>query len=166
MSQEILDPITLEPMKFPFCASDGHTYDIESLVQWIESSPMRSSPMTRETLRPLAFWHEQLATKYGLVEPKQRVAVLYRGDVIDKDRCESRLVEWTVTVNKRGWMHSQWITLVMQAKDMTNVTVMIDLCAERQEDDSLVLLGYPCAENVKDIVIALAKDLGIANMAL
>jgi hypothetical protein len=30
-----VDPITLEPFKFPFVASDGKTYELESLIQWV-----------------------------------------------------------------------------------------------------------------------------------
>merc|ERR1712093_777929 len=37
-------PITLEPMRDPVCAADGHTYEHEAIADWLRHS--RRSPMT------------------------------------------------------------------------------------------------------------------------
>ena len=54
------DPITLEPMKDPVIASDGHTYDYESLTTWMEKNPHRRSPITKEVLRPYVYANLQM----------------------------------------------------------------------------------------------------------
>lgn len=43
-------PITLEVMRDPVVASDGHTYERESLIRILKET--RVSPLTRETLQP------------------------------------------------------------------------------------------------------------------
>lgn len=54
------DPISLEPMKDPVIASDGHTYDYESLCQWMDRNPHRLSPITKEVLRPHVYSNLQM----------------------------------------------------------------------------------------------------------
>lgn len=54
------DPITLEPIKDPVIASDGHTYDYESLCMWMEKNPHRQSPITKEVLRPYVYANLQM----------------------------------------------------------------------------------------------------------
>lgn len=54
------DPISLEPMKDPVIASDGHTYDYGSLCEWMEHNPHRRSPITKEVLRPHVYTNLQM----------------------------------------------------------------------------------------------------------
>lgn len=57
-----VDPITQEPFRVPVVASDGHTYELDTLVEWVAKDWKRSSPLTRETLRPIAFLDERIAS--------------------------------------------------------------------------------------------------------
>jgi hypothetical protein len=65
------DPITLEPFTCPFVASDGFTYDLSTLVEWMGRDWKHSSPMTRVPLRPLAFFDAAQALALGLATPRQ-----------------------------------------------------------------------------------------------
>lgn len=47
-----MDPITDEPLEDPVVASDGYTYNLSTLEQWLSKDTLRRSPMTREVLRP------------------------------------------------------------------------------------------------------------------
>mmetsp|Transcript_3846 Transcript_3846/g.9950 ORF Transcript_3846/g.9950 Transcript_3846/m.9950 type:complete len:223 (-) Transcript_3846:306-974(-) len=55
IEQLIRCPITLDVMKCPVFASDGHTYDahaIESWLQFNQTSPVTREPMNTRSLRP------------------------------------------------------------------------------------------------------------------
>ena len=47
--QDFICPITLLPMKDPVIAEDGHTYEREAIVHWLQTNP--NSPLTRQPMR-------------------------------------------------------------------------------------------------------------------
>ena len=47
--EKFVCPISLEVMREPVLAKDGHTYELDMIRDWIERSGV--SPYTRETLR-------------------------------------------------------------------------------------------------------------------
>lgn len=47
---EFVCPISLDVMRCPLIASDGFSYDHESITQWLAKHPV--SPMTREPMSP------------------------------------------------------------------------------------------------------------------
>ncbi len=47
--QDFICPITLLPMKDPVIAQDGHTYEREAIVHWLQTNP--NSPLTRQPMR-------------------------------------------------------------------------------------------------------------------
>jgi len=65
------DPISLEPMKDPVIASDGHTYDYASLCQWMEHNPHRLSPITKEVLRPHVYSNLQMLEFLRMKQPNK-----------------------------------------------------------------------------------------------
>jgi hypothetical protein len=56
-------PISLEIMKVPIVMSDGHAYDRESIIDWINQNPTNpTSPLTQKPLDPLiGFYSYNLA---------------------------------------------------------------------------------------------------------
>lgn len=53
-------PVTLMPMHLPVIASDGHTYELQSMVQIVRQGMGFVSPMTRATLRPWVVINQQV----------------------------------------------------------------------------------------------------------
>jgi len=47
--QDFICSITLLPMKDPVIAQDGHTYEREAIVHWLQTNP--NSPLTRQPMR-------------------------------------------------------------------------------------------------------------------
>jgi len=62
------DPISGEEFTDPFLASDGYTYNGDTLCAAIASDPWHRSPMTREVLRAWAYPNNLVAAKLGCVQ--------------------------------------------------------------------------------------------------
>lgn len=60
------DPLTLEDIRDPVLASDGHTYEWASLREWVAQTPHRTSPLTLEVLRPLVYVNKAACQAAGL----------------------------------------------------------------------------------------------------
>src|SRR3546814_5139729 len=54
LPQSLIDPITYEPFTDPVIASDGHTYERNSIQDWFEQCRQQglplTSPLTREAM--------------------------------------------------------------------------------------------------------------------
>lgn len=62
-NQHSVYPTTLEPFRLPVVASDGHTYELQCLVEMMrEQSPRKPlrSPLTREVLKSWVFCNRNL----------------------------------------------------------------------------------------------------------
>jgi hypothetical protein len=133
-THELVDPITLEPIRFPFVASDGNVYELESIVEWVGKHPTKASPLTRETLRPMAFWHEALALSFGLPEPETRAVLLYTGDPVEAYRVEEKTVAVDVWLDKQSWMRSAWLSMLMQTKGLKDERLMVEIVAVCEDE--------------------------------
>lgn len=60
------DPITLEDIRDPVLASDGHTYEWSSLKEWVATKDHRTSPLTLEVLRPIVYVNKAACQALGL----------------------------------------------------------------------------------------------------
>ena len=71
---ELNDRVTMETLHNPYVASDGHTYDLETLLQ-LSKRGMPVSPMTREPLRPWVYPSNALSEL-----PPRKPCCLYNHD--------------------------------------------------------------------------------------
>jgi hypothetical protein len=125
------DPITLEPFRVPFVASDGKTYELESLLEWVEKDWKHSSPLTRVPLRPLAFFDEQTALHLGLPTPKDTTVPLYRGDVVNLELdAPVTVVQVKVVLSIASCIDCEWLAMLFDAKGLMNRRVVLEAFLE------------------------------------
>jgi hypothetical protein len=93
------DPITLEPMKDPVVASDGHTYDYESLCEWMVKNPHRRSPITKEVLRPRVYSNLQMLEFLRLKPAKPTCRRIY-----SRIQCREMTVPLDGTLAHKPWI--------------------------------------------------------------
>jgi hypothetical protein len=146
-----VDPISQEPFRVPVVASDGHTYELEDLIKWVEQDWKRSSPMTRETLRPIVYWNEPVAMFNKLAIPKQRFFVLYAGWFYQPSKtASSNVIEIDVKLNMAQCFGCEWLAMFFETKELLRQPVKISLVLEKEADEKPSVVGYTVAANLKE----------------
>lgn len=84
-------PITQEPMRDPVVAADGHTYERNAIVRWLQSSD--KSPLTGSVLP-----HKNLVPNYMLLSSLQEQAAHNRSIMVETVEEESDLDDETTEV--------------------------------------------------------------------
>lgn len=150
-----VDLFTQEPFAYPFVASDGQTYELESLKEYLRTKWDRASPYTRETLRPWAFWDAPLALRLGLPEPQRKVAVLYEGPPVTGDSiCAESIIECRVNICQAQCISCDWLATAMSALSLLSRVLQIQAVLRAPEPDARdarpSVVGYPVAANLAD----------------
>lgn len=118
------DPVTLEAFVTPVVASDGHTYELSSLREWLATKWDKASPLTRQTLRPIAFWDEHTAFRNGLVVPQARAFTLYEGDSVAPDG-STVVLEIHVRIGIMQAVALEWLAALLEAKGLIDKTLCL-----------------------------------------
>jgi len=147
------DPITMEPMKDPVVASDGHTYDFTSLVKWMERDPFRRSPITKEVLRAQVYVNGQMLNFLETKSPGPQCRRIY-----SSIKCR----EMSLPLDGLA-AHCPWIVrfLTKIGWRRRNLTLVVPVT---RVDGAWEAVGPPIAHPWEDALKDWVKDFGLENI--
>jgi hypothetical protein len=166
----LVDPVTKEVLVHPYLASDGETYSKDTLVQAMAADPWHRSPVTYEVLRPVAYPNLFARALLGgddgagdagdagdrailfLYDPKMDVARA-RGD-----QPHARTVTWTMPR-----LLPAEDTLIRRRFHLPDAGFQLQAVITRDAAGLDWLMYPPCALDMRDDVLALAKSVGAAK---
>ncbi len=121
--QDFICPITLLPMKDPVIAQDGHTYEREAIIHWLQTNP--NSPLTRQPMRIDALKPntklKQAIEKFHKKEKKDSYAIPITLPSIEADHYYAMSIyqQDLQQVTEHSYLQSQ-VVLVRNTNQTTN----------------------------------------------
>lgn len=106
--QDLLCPISLELMKDPVIAADGHTYDRENITQWLKRKKHRTSPLDGSLLSHTNLTENIFARKIIM-------------DFKSKLTEEKKFNELIANLNKCSQQKEEMITHLLEKIDQVNI---------------------------------------------
>jgi len=152
-----VDPVSLDAFFMPVLASDGHTYSADSLAQSMAADPWHRSPVTGEVLRATLYPNLFVAEYLGC-EPGRG------GDMFTE--CGSGNIR---DLPLDGELRVLSLPVVLDVA-RARIRCLLDLPADtattltlrlRRAHGGLVLMHPPCANNMQEGTLAVAKLFGL-----
>jgi hypothetical protein len=154
-----LDPISSEVLTVPVLASDGYTYNLETLRQVVKADAWHRSPITMEVLRPWAYPNALVSNRLGCIIVKEATLLFpeHCGTILPKDgrlailglpaelSCEEDII--------RHGLHLP--------REPVMLTVILRRDGPSRQD---VLMHPPCADAMRPRILALAKLFGVDKL--
>jgi len=156
-AMNLRDPISLDDFTCPVLASDGYTYNADTLLTSMESDAWHRSPITGEILRPLAFPNRLVSEWVGCI-PVHEPVCLYDTDACPPDGREvtfglAQVLSCEDEITRHGWFLPGGAPISLQ------VTLRRDGPTRRD-----VLMHPPCPDVMRDDFTKLAGLFGIDRM--
>ena len=151
----LLDPITAEEFTMPMLASDGYTYNLDTLLRCEDGWHL--SPITGEVLRPWLYPNTLAATHTSLDASSMKPYKLYDDEDIMIMPPNGRIVAVGLPV-------ILGVTEVMarRAWNFPIVTIKLTFKMLRKDAEKPFLLMHPpCADSMRADIQLLAKLFGI-----
>ena len=151
------DPISMEPLRDPVVASDGHTYDYDSLCQWMEKNPHRLSPITKEVLRPYVYTNLQMLEFLRMKSTKPTCRRIY-----SRIHCREMTVPLDGTQPKTPWL-VRFLTKTRWRRKPLSLIIPVVLAAEGRWEAVGPPVVFPFEGALRDWVHDFGLDALVTN---
>lgn len=151
-------PITREVFVDPVLASDGHTYEYGALKEWVAEKPARTSPLTKEVLRPLVYVNGAARDALRLPRLSGMSGSLGARRLYDAVQGQ----EFYVQVDGRH-AKTPWVVGLLTAKRWRRAALRVRFVAERGTS-GWKALGPPAACPYAAPLVELVSDMGLDTL--
>ena len=145
------DPITMDDMRDPVLASDGHTYEWASLAEWVASKDHRTSPITREVLRPLVYVNKAMCQALSIVPKTPFTRKLYT---------EVNVSKISIPLHGKN-AQTPWIVCLLTQLECRRKSLALEVQAMKGSKPRWTVVGPPVAYPFQEKLMEWVTDFGL-----